>query len=66
MAEHQDSDLLGDSGKVDATPLGEEMMLFIRHVIGILCTPTMILVTTCVYDCKHFSCVCLYTCLYDQ
>ena len=29
MADYQDSDLLGDSGKVDTAPLGENHMLFI-------------------------------------
>ena len=38
MADYQDSDLLGDSGKVDAAPLGEDLMIFIHNN---MCTCTI-------------------------
>ena len=39
MADYQDSDLLGDSGKVDAAPLGEDHILFMHNGFGIMCVP---------------------------
>ena len=39
MADYQDSDLLGDSGKVDAAPLGEDLMIFIHNGFSIMCVP---------------------------